>query len=334
MPLDLLVPDLLLPTDAPATMRELRLPALERWLARADTVRRPELTATALLASAFALPEPAPVAAISLVADDRAREGTWLRADPVHLRVDQDTLALHDPSILEVQPGEASALVAALQAHFGADGLDLVAPAADRWYAKVPEAAMPRTVALEAAVGRDVFGLLPAAAGGINWASALTEAQMLLASHEVNARREAEGRPAINSVWFWGEGALPASVASPYTIVYSDDAFTRGLALLSGARLASPPSSISEVDAVAESETVLVRIDTVSAALRRGDASAWSTAADRLDREWFVELGAAIDRFGAIRIILPAGRDTLVAGVTAAARWRWLRRRKRLGEHA
>ena len=36
MPLDLLVPDLLPPPDAPAAMRDARLPALEKWLGRAD----------------------------------------------------------------------------------------------------------------------------------------------------------------------------------------------------------------------------------------------------------------------------------------------------------
>lgn len=334
MPLDLLVPDLLLPPNAPETLRGVRLPALERWLARADAVRRPEATATALLASAFALPEPAPVAAVSLAGDDRPREGMWLRADPVHLRVEQDALSLHDPAVLDLQGAEAEELLAMLRSHFAGDGLEFTAPAPDRWYVKVPAQAAPRTVPLEDALGRNVFGLLPAAAGGINWPSALTEAQMLLAAHDVNARREAEGRPAVNSIWLWGEGALPAAVKSPYALVYADDAFTRGLASLSGTRIAPTPPSLAGLDAVRETDSVLVRVDALSPPFRRGDLTAWSQAADRLDRDWFVELGTAIDRFESVRIILPTGRDSLVARVTAAARWRWLRRKKPLGAHA
>ena len=40
------------------------------------------------LARTFSLPVPMPVAPITLAADDSPREGSWLRADPVHVRLD------------------------------------------------------------------------------------------------------------------------------------------------------------------------------------------------------------------------------------------------------
>lgn len=332
MPLDLLIPDLLLPAHAPEAMRAARMPALERWLVRGEATRRPEGGATSLLASAFSLPDPPPVAAIALAADDRARPGTWMRADPVHLRIDRDALLLQDPAAVGAH--EAAELAGVLQDHFRGDGLEFVVAASDRWYVRVPEGEAPRTVALDEALGRNVFGLLPGGGGRINWASALTEAQMLLSPHEVNARREAEGRPPVNSVWFWGGGEAPARIASPYALVHADDAFTRGLAQLSGTRWAPTPARLDEVDAVRAGESALVRQDALAEAVRRADAAAWIAAAERLDRDWFVDLADTIERFESVRVILPTGRDTLVASVTASARWRWLRRARPLSSHA
>ena len=248
MPLDLLVPDLLSSPESRALLSALRLPALERWVARADVARLPENSPVEILARAFALPSPPPVAAVALAGDHEPREGGWVRADPVHLRIEQDGVALHDPAVLGITREEADGLVEALRALFSADGLEFHAPSPERWYVRVPEGEMPRTVPLEDAIGRNVFGMLPRGLGRINWASALTEAQMLFAAHDVNSRREAHGQPAINSVWFWGEGASPGEVASPYAAIFSDDPFARGLGRLSGTRLAPTGRSIADIE--------------------------------------------------------------------------------------
>jgi hypothetical protein len=334
MPLDLLVPDLLLPPDAPAAMRELRLPALEKWLVRADIERAPPGDAAAWLASRFAIPRPVPVAAISLAGERDPSSGGWLRADPVHLRVDRDGVILHDASILGVKRDEADALAAALQAHFRADDLEFHAPAPDRWYVRVPEGELPATTPLAAARGRDVFGMLPHGSGRINWRSAITEAQMILGSHEVNVKRERAGLPIINSIWFWGEGKLPPRVESPYSEMHVEDAFARGLARLSQAAVRKPPSALTDVDLVRAQDSVLVVLDALTSPLHRVETPAWRNAAQALDERWFRELGDAIARFDRVRIILPSENATRVANLTAAARHRWFRRRKPLAAHA
>ncbi len=334
MPLDLLVPDLLPPPDAPPAMREARLRALEKWLARADLERSPALGAQRWLAERFGLPWPAPVAAIALAGESGPRPGEWLRADPVHLRIDGDSVVVHDPSVLELDRGEADALAASLQRHFGGDGLRFHAVDPHRWYVELPEGERPKTVALEDVRGRNAFGQLPTGGRAIRWRSAITEAQMLLSAHEVNARRELEGRPSANSVWFWGEGATPERLDRPYALVHASDPFTRGLARLSGAELQAPPASLSEVDLVAESNAALVVLQDLAAPLARVDLDAWAKAAARLDESWFHELGGAIERFGSVRLVLPRSRDTLVANLGQAARRRWLRRRRPLASHA
>jgi hypothetical protein len=334
MPLDLLVPDLLPPPDAPAALRDARLRALERWLARADRERSGAIGAAGWLAQRFGLAPPAPYAAIALAGESGPRPGEWLRADPVHLRIEGDSVVVLDPSVLALQREEAEALAAALQRHFAADGLRFHAADPHRWYVEVPQGERPETVALEAVRGRDAFGRLPSGGAAINWRSAITEAQMVLSSHEVNARRDEQGRPAANSVWFWGEGATPERVDKPYALVLASDPFARGLARLSGAELQAPPASLGEVDLVPEAQSALVVLDDLARPLARRDLDAWAKAAARLDEHWFQWLGKAIERFGAVRLVLPRAGDTLVANLPPAARRRWLRRARPLASHA
>jgi hypothetical protein len=252
----------------------------------------------------------------------------------VHLRIAGDALTLHDAAALELGRDEAEALVAALADHFAIDGLRFIAAAPHRWYVRVPEGEVPKTTPLDDAIGRNIFGLLPEGGGRINWGAAITEAQMVLSAHPANAAREASGKPPINSVWFWGGGATPASLASPYALVHADEAFTRGLARISGTREVAAVGGFDKVDAVRAEEWVLVVDDRLSRAMRSGREEAWIAAARALDEEWFAHLGEAAERFDSVRLVLPGPRDTFVATISPRARWRWLRTRKPLSTHA
>jgi hypothetical protein len=251
----------------------------------------------------------------------------------VHLRVERDSLTLHDASILEVTREEADALVASLQALFAPD-IDFHVAAPDRWYARVAADELPVTTPLATARGRNVFGMLPAGKGRINWGSAITEAQMVLSAHEVNARRDAAGLPIVNSVWFWGEGVAPAPLDRPYSHVYAQDNFTAGLAALSGARLHPVPRGHSGIDLVGEEDTALVVLDDLTKALHRVDIEGWRSQADAIDAAWFRDMGDTIERFGRVRIVLPSEKGCRIAVLTPAARRRWFRRRKPLATHA
>ncbi len=329
----MLFPDLLLPQDAPATLRAIRLPALEKWLARGAWRHEPPRGAVEWLAGRFGVASPAPVAAIALAGEGSKAEGAWLRADPVHLRIDTGQVRLHGPAALEVEAAEAHALVGALQAHFVADGLEFRQLAPDRWYLRVARHALPRTTPLDAAIGRDVYALMPEGGGAFNWRAAMTEAQMVLSAHEVNRAREARRQPTINSIWLWGEGTAPPSVGRPYSIVFAADVFARGLGVLSQAEVRNEPRDISEV-ATAGGKSLLVVIDDLAAALRRGDADAWASAAQAVDTRWFAPLAETLARFGTVRVILPAEEDTRIATLTAASRWRWFSLRKPLAAYA
>jgi hypothetical protein len=146
--------------------------------------------------------------------------------------------------------------------------------------------------------------------------------------------RETTGRPAINSVWFWGEGRAPASVSNPYALVYAADAFARGLGHLAGARVAEPPAGPDLVDMVQERESVLVVLDTLTAPLHRGDEAAWREAALRLDETWFASIPRLMERFEGVRLVLPAHHETRIASLRPSARWRWFRGREPINARA
>ena len=252
MPLTLLVPDLLPPADAPAPMRALRLPQLEKWLARADVARESGTGSTWLLRQ-WGLGTDAPVAALTLAADGGPRGEEWMRADPVHQRLDRHALVLHDASVLALTREETDAALAVLNDFFARDGLAFIAPVSDRWYVRVPPGEAPRTVPLEDAVGRNPFGMLPGPGARLSWPAIFSEAQMLLASLPGNAVREAEGRPTLNGVWFWGAGAFPSGLPQPFASVAANDPLARGLALASDCAIyALPDAPAALSDALAE----------------------------------------------------------------------------------
>ena len=320
--LDLLVPGLFPPDGAPDAMRALRLPALEALLADAAVERHPARSADAWLAAAFEVPDGAGHAAICLAGEGLPREGSWLHADPVHLAIGQDAVALRDASGLGIGRDEANALVAALQAHFEPDGLAFQSPAPDRWYVRVPAEEVPATTPLPEALGRNIFGLLPRGRGGINWPSAMTEVQMLFTAHPVNERREAERRPAVNAIWLWGEGAAPSRVGHPYHGVVGGNRYAQGLARLSGA------------SGVLEGDRLLVILDDANRALASGDGDAWAEALRTMEAEWFARAGALAKTHGGLRLVVPAAQGTRTFTFRPRSRWRFFSRPRPFAEHA
>jgi 2,3-bisphosphoglycerate-independent phosphoglycerate mutase len=57
--------------------------------------------------------------------------------------------------------------------------------------------------------GKPVLEHLPSGEGAERLIEIMNHAQMVLHDHPVNKRRTEEGKPAANSVWFWGHGKTP-----------------------------------------------------------------------------------------------------------------------------
>jgi len=274
-----------------AAERPVRLPALELLLARGRRHAAPTQGLEHWWREAFELGEgPFPAGALTLLGgggDPGA--ASWVRADPVHLRVMRDRLAVVPGEAFELSREEADALCAALNAHF--PGLDFTASGPRHWCARL-EASMAGR-ALDSGAPLDP----PKAAAAL-----INEAQMVLHAHPVNEAREARGEPAINSLWLWGAGRLPATAQSSWHSVAADDPAVLGAARLAGARhRALPRSALEWLERLPEDGRHLAALD----ALR--------TPLEALERDWFAPLLAALRalRVGMVTLHVPDAAEAV-----------------------
>lgn len=184
------------------------------------------------------LPRGWPVAAVTRQRDaGDASLGAWLRADPAYIRPDINgarLLAYGDALALTRE--EVGELLRPLRPLFGDTGFPIDAPTPSRWYLRLPrEAKLPAFHGPDEALGADLFEHLPDGPEGRRWRSLLSEAQVVLHNHPVNAQRAAAGKPPVNSLWFWGAGLLPDHVTSKYSAIFSDDEAVQAFATMAKA---------------------------------------------------------------------------------------------------
>lgn len=266
------------------------VPNLERLLGRADggTVGGTDLATTlfALFDVAMQPQRDPPSAPLCFLADTgEAAGGFWLHADPTHLRPDQDRLLLFDSRHLGLSEEEGGSLVDLFNAHFSDAGLRLQAPRADRWYLRADQPQRLSTHSLDATVGRNINSLLPRGEDARRWIGLLNEVQMLFHQSAVNRRREAAGKPAVNSLWFWGGGEMPERPgAAVFARVLADHPLARGLGawasvpLMPGAGGEPLPPASDLVDGT------LVVLQGLLLPVLDVDPVSWKQAMEALDR--------------------------------------------------
>lgn len=280
-----------------------RANAVETLLFKADSEELPASGLEAVLFDLFGVHRDSerdlPVAAVTRIADTGETDRHWwLRADPVHLRVDQSRLLLFGPAVLAIAPDEAGRLVQRFNSLFEQDGFLLEAPHPERWYLRLPGDPGIHTHRLSGIVGRDIHAFLPLGPTERRWHAILNEAQMLLHGSEVNQAREQEGRLEINSVWFWGGGVLPDRVGATYAQVWSDHPLAVGLAKLADVPVAPTPATALDwlKRSAAMAGEHLVVVPELESACVYGDAQAWAEAVTRVERDWFAPLLHALKR--------------------------------------
>ncbi|HVI26624.1 MAG TPA: phosphoglycerate mutase [Xanthomonadaceae bacterium] len=211
---------------------------LARALGRADRLADGDPGERAQLLRHFELlPRSWPVAALTRQRDAGDAAGAaWLRADPAYVRPDINGVRLLGiGESLQLAREDADALLPALRPLFGDAGFPIDAPDSARWYLRLPrEARLPLFADAGEVLGADLFDHLPDGPEGRRWRALLSEAQVVLHNHPHNALRGERGLPPVNSLWFWGGGALPDHVRSPHAQVRSDDLLLRSLALAAG----------------------------------------------------------------------------------------------------
>lgn len=223
-------------------------PGIAKVLGRADWLPLADFGEKAQLLRHFSiLPRGWPMAAITRQADaDDAKGSSWLRADPVFISPELMGARLMAWGNLGLEQAEADELLAPLRPVFGDAGFPISRTANDRWYLQLPkDARLPAFTLPVDALGGQLLGHLPEGAEGRRWRVLGNEAQVILHNHPRNAARISAGKLPVNSLWFWGGGALPDSVQTPAKAVLHADEELQALAQLAGAR--AKPAEVGDV---------------------------------------------------------------------------------------
>ena len=270
-----------------------------------------------------------PVAAVSRMQDMGVIDNDWwLRADPVHLNLEQDRLILTDARRLDITQDEANRMVAEIMEVFTADGWLLKAPRPDRWYLKPASAPKIATTLLAQVIGRDVHPFLPRGPDGKAWHTTLNEIQILLHTITVNAEREKNGKLPINSLWFWGGGRLPRIKPVSWTQIWSKEPVSLSLARLSGTPAENTPDGFEAWHKQADRPgEYLVVLDDAQHATLYNDMPEWNNIVQRLERDWMTPLLRALksNAISKATLIMDKGMSFSLTSRQARRWWRFRR---------
>lgn len=149
------------------------------------------------------------------IANLRGGSSRSLCADPCYLHPDRDQLLVFHRD-LDLSPDEAHAIAGLVQPLLADFAGNLLVKNARQWLLELPARPEVEFTALEGLHGLPVTDFLPRGADAQRWIRLWNEIQMLLFDCEVNQAREAAGKVPINSLWFWGQGRLPALQPWPH----------------------------------------------------------------------------------------------------------------------
>ena len=325
--LTLYIPGLLGPFSHATPEVELgRYPNLQRLLSRGQHLEVGAKDYVTCVAEHFGVllheADTPPLAAVMRRADGFASdEAYYLLAEPVHLRADQGKVYLDAADDLAISSEEARELIEACNGLYAEDGWRIESFHPHRWYLRLPNAPRITTAPTAEVLGCAIGDYLPWGDDGLYWHRVMNEIQMLLHGQAVNQQRAARGEPAINALWLWGGGYLPAVDSPVPQPLWSDEPWSRGLALLSGSRLHTGATDYAGVAGEPEATVVF---DELACAMRRGDTTAWLAALERLEQAWCAPLVQALgkQRLGQLDIYPGNGMGLRATRKTLRRWWR------------
>lgn len=322
MHLTLLVPELIWPEPADQfTLGKLVAPGLQWLIAHAETAHEARQPFECVLASRYAVQHPA-FGALRLLGEGQeiARQGHWLCADPVHLRFHHERIVLADAGAFDLETEEAEAVVSALNREFADVGRFHIGDSR-HWYLRLHSAVDHPVEPISAMAGRRVDGALNGSALPLTrW---LNEVQMFLHGLPVNQQRQAQGKPAINSLWLWGGGTLPEVLPASFSDVFSNNPLAAGLARAARIPLHANSNTLTDLLPLAGARPLVV-LDSLLPRVLYEDGEGWRWAFEQMEINWFTplrnSLGKPVDR---ISLIAPTIYGTLHYTVNASQRWKF-----------
>lgn len=303
MNLHLFIPNIFWPDSSQTDIyQHLKLPALEIILAKSDCSETGGEILESWLCKIFNVNKQQdwPIASILLQREENqieAGENYWLRADPVHLRIENNHILLGDNQILNISLKEAISFADSINEFFSDDGITLLPLHSDRWYVKCDETPELRTFLLSQAVGKNINDLLPRGKEGVIWSNRINEIQMFLYEHPLNRARETRGELPLNSIWIWGGGIRPSEAHASYTGTWSNHMLVHALAEMGKIMHHDLPENAGELLRHSKnSGEQLIILDSLQKYACYRDAYNWRNELIKMERDWFSPLLQALKK--------------------------------------
>lgn len=272
----------------------------------------------------------APAAVAAVVSESLQPESgstVWF-ASPVHLTASLTSVHLDFLGLLELDRASQDALRESFLEVFGSSGYGIVPAEGGGFLAKTSVLPEVRTTDPARCLGSTIGEALPTGPGAAELRKLSSEMEMWLHDHAVNVARVRRGQRPVSTLWIWGGGAPMMEAADNTnaqetgTILYSSDAFVRGLARVSGVPLRPIPESAGALfEQKPERAAVIVN------AFRSAEGAVPASPLDALreiDRRWIVPALEALGRVELERFAIVAN-DRLLS-LRPRDRWRFWRR--------
>lgn len=335
MNLSLFVPDLFWPdTTQPEIYQNLSIATIEKLLAKSIMAAAAPEEMEIWLCKQFNVGRQFnswPIAPIMLHKDAPAlaknNKEFWMRADPVHLRIEQNHLMLADSQIFDISKDEAEQLVRDLNRGMSGRDYTLLALHADRWYIRLMQAPEMQTHTLGQVTCKNINHFLPAGSDSMAWRKLFNEFQMQLHEHPINQARESRGELSINSIWFWGGGYMPESMQSAYSHVWSNHELSHALAIACHTGHANLPLNAADWLQSQKLGNHLVILDSLHMKAKYRDAYGWRETLKEIEKNWFLPIYDALKHGAISQLHLITSNDNSLQSfiVTRADLWKfWL----------
>ena len=212
-------------------------------------------------------------------------EGWLACVRPVHLLTAIDHLRLAPADELPLTEAEAMDLIGSLNRHLAGSEFRLHYIEPTHWVLESRRKIECDTVPPELAIGTNVRDAMPSGIDSKRLNALVSELQMLLHGHPLNAKRLANGQAVVNSIWPWGFGRAVTNDAVELPELLSDDHWLRGVWRLHGGR-------IRDIDDLWTSAADLCR--PVAIALARAPFTESAESLVALESRWLAPLKQAL----------------------------------------
>jgi len=305
--------------EAQETLLDLKLPALQTILARADRFSAKQQSFFEQASYLFHQSECLPIAATQARSELKEFDAShfWLSVDPVQMIPDRDTLVLVPGNNLQITNEESKQLITSFNEHFAEDNVELIWASATHWYLSIVQPVDIKTATVADVAYKPVNEYFPSGHAAQYWRQLINETQMLFYSHPVNLHRRMNGMPEINSVWVWGEGKIYQDKLNIRmdSAIWSNHAYLKGMAKLAQSQTSSLPESYQAwFNRIEQSDSPRVNkhficLDSLVDELENLQLEEWISLLEELEKEWFEPLLQAV-REGVIdSLLLDLGQE-------------------------